>query len=94
MVLRPHLLDAKGRGEHTPPTDEELIKVERGDFVKVCNGVERFWVQILEKKERGYFEGIVMNKLISKNLYTLGTVIQFHSRHVYEIQYSIESHLS
>jgi hypothetical protein len=91
MVLCPHFLDAHLSSNENLPTEEELAIIQANDFVKVCNGTERFWIQVIEKKDRGYFDGIVMNKLIFKSAYTLGSLVQFHTRHVYQIQHSIEA---
>lgn len=69
------------------PSSDEIKRVVVGDYVKVSNGKERFWVQIIEKLTRGFFRGIVMNRLIIKTNYILGDTIQIHSRHIYDILY-------
>lgn len=67
------------------PTLDQLRALGVNNYVKVCNGKERFWVQICEKMTRGYYRGIVMNRLVFHTNYILGDLIQFHERHIYDI---------
>lgn len=83
-LVRPHFLNVEN--QEGVPSKKEITNLVSGDYVKVCNENERFWVQIVEKKTRGYFVGIVMNKLVFYTTYTIGDLVQFHSRHIYAIK--------
>lgn len=67
------------------PSANHLKLIQPGKYVKVSNGKERFWIEVIEKKTRGYYTGIIMNKLLFYTSYTLGDLVQFHRRHVYDI---------
>jgi hypothetical protein len=93
-MIRPHLINAQQMHRDYPdtfdvPTKDELRKIDIHQYVKVSNGKERFWVQICDKLTRGYFRGVVMNRLIFFTNYTIGDVIQFHERHIYNILDSV-----
>jgi len=90
MIQRPHFIDAQQMNQEYPdtfdvPNDDMIRNLDMGDMVKVSNGRERFWIEIAEKKTRGYFDGVVMNRLIFNKYYTLGSLVRFHTRHIYKI---------
>jgi hypothetical protein len=90
IPIRPHFVNAQEMHEENPdtfevPSEEELAALHAGNTIKVSNGRERFWIEIVEKRTRGYFIGIVMNKLLFYTNYTLGDLVQFHKRHIYSI---------
>jgi hypothetical protein len=68
VIHRPVLVDAKEMNRkhpdsfHLPPM-EELQLLSKGDFVKVCDGFERFWIEI-EKIKDGSILGRVDNYLL------------------------------
>lgn len=59
------------------------IKV--GDFVKVCNKKERFWVEI-KKLEGNTVFAQVYTDLTEMTSYHLGDNVRFHQRKIIEIQ--------
>jgi len=66
------------------PSDEELAAIEIGWTVKVCNGRERFWTEVVEKGE-GYLLVKVDNMLVYRRGYNLGDILKIEKRNIYEI---------
>jgi hypothetical protein len=66
------------------PTPAELRKLEPGDIVKVCNKMERFWVEIVGRDGQ-LFLGSVDNYLDPAGPINYGDLIEFHACNVYEI---------
>lgn len=69
------------------PSREELARVEVSDIVKICNGRERFFVEvtkILKTKDKIY--GVVSNELVCGSEYNAGDTVTFERRHIYSIQ--------
>lgn len=64
-----------------------LATVDRGDYVKICTGNERFWVKITSRKA-GYLYGTVQNKLLNtpKHGLTLRSKVRFKPHHIYAIR--------
>jgi len=52
------------------PSAEDLKSIKVGDFVKVCAGDERFWVEV-EKMSKGTIYGRVDNNLIRVDVHGL-----------------------
>ena len=85
----PKFVNAKKMHEQHPrtfevPTDVELDDIKKGDFVKISNGQERFWVEILSRKNKT-MRGVVDNELLDDSEYNLGSKITFRDKNVYQI---------
>lgn len=65
------------------PTQDELDNIKINDSVKISNGLERFWAQIIEVNTL-YLLGRVDNELIT-NDYKLGDIIMFERHNIYDI---------
>ena len=66
------------------PTDIELDKMKSGNLVKICNGKERFWVEITEINER-YLLGRIDNEIVSGKDYKKNNIILFEKKNIYDI---------
>lgn len=68
------------------PTKQELAALKKGDIVKVCPGMERFWVEIIEI-DKQKVKGIVDNNLIFSNVHglKLNSIVHFEKKHIYDI---------
>lgn len=70
------------------PSEYELDHIKYGDFVKICNGHERFWVSVTSVYKRA-LHGKVVNFLMHLNKeetsYNLGDIVKFRKCNVYEI---------
>ena len=75
MIFKPRLISSD-----TPLTHDELLSIKEGDLVKLCNGTDNIWSQIVDVKTRGYFDGIVSSRLNEKS-YNFGDLIRFHKKH-------------
>ena len=62
--------------------EEEIVP---GNFVKVSDGRENFWVQVVESEKNQYI-GIIMNTLMFARAYSLGTLIRLQRDHILEIK--------
>ena len=62
---------------------EEIFdeQFKEGDLVQLYNGTDSVWTCIVDVKTRGYFDGIVSSRRLSKS-YQFGDVIRFHRRHI------------
>ena len=80
MIFKPRLISSD-----TPLTQDELLSIKEGDLVKLCNGTDNIWSQIVDVKTRGYFDGLVSSRLNEKS-YNFGDLIRFHSRHIFSVQ--------
>ena len=62
---------------------DEIIEEQfkEGDLVQLYNGKDSVWTCIVDVKTRGYFDGIVSSRRLSKG-YQFGDVIRFHRRHI------------
>ena len=87
-------VDAQEMGRDHPgtfeaPTADELKGIRAGDFVKICNGEERFWAVVTVTNEadpiEGAFRGTVNNRLVGDNEYDFGDLLEFRGRHIYAI---------
>jgi len=68
------------------PTKEELDKIKEGDYVKICDNKERFWV-IVEEVDGDIITGEVDNLLIGDQNFNLGDSIEFKKENIYDITY-------
>ena len=73
------------------PCPDELKALAPYDFVKICNGKERFWVKITDVDVLGNnLTGIIDNKLIDEYIeYNYGDMVSFRKCHVYTIKEDI-----
>ena len=68
------------------PTEEELSSLKYGDFVKICNIDERFWIQIESvNHETEDIVGRIDNDLIDDSNYDLGDIVAIKKLHIYQI---------
>lgn len=71
------------------PDENEIKNIEVGDYVKISNGKERFWVEITESphavKDKKQFTGIVKNNLLESDNYDIGDKINLRPRNIYKI---------
>jgi len=78
----------------TAPTLGELEELGVEDLVKICNGYERFWVEIKHINQKNVrqkptaweFIGKVNNFLVAEVEYQFDDLVIFHGRHIYQIQ--------
>ena len=66
------------------PSKDELDDISIGDFVKVCDNDERFWV-IVEEIDGDTITGVVDNDLIRDHSFSCGSKISFDKCNVYNI---------
>lgn len=66
------------------PTEEELSQIEVGWTVKICNGIERFWTEVVEIAEE-YLLVRVDNRLVNNRGYNLGDILWIEKKNIYEI---------
>jgi len=83
------LVDAQQQHEMYPNTFQipdscVLDKLKLGDFVKICAGLERFWVEI-EEMENETFTGRIDNDLVFVDDHGLNfnSKIKFKRNHIY-----------
>ena len=86
------LLDAqamhrKHRNTFEVPSDAELAALRPGDYVKVCAGRERFWVEVDE------FDGATIHATVASALVLTsehglksGDALAFEPRHVLSVE--------
>jgi hypothetical protein len=72
MISIPRFMSAE------EPCNEQF---KEGDLVQLYNGSDSVWACIVDVKTRGYFDGIVSSRRLSKR-YQFGDVIRFHRRHI------------
>ena len=75
--------------QHNPesfeiPTTNELDDIKLGYSVKISNGMERFWVEIVEKKDL-YLIGRIDNKLVYCQNYDYGNYVMFEKHNIIDI---------
>ena len=66
------------------PNDHHLNKLKVGDYVKICEGNERFWVELTEV-EGQKLSGRVDNDLFFTHDFECDDIVHFETRHVYNI---------
>jgi len=82
------LVDAAQMAQSFPetfkvPSPAELSRLAAGDIVKVSNGDEAFWVQIVSRQDDIFLARVDNNLLFGR--VTSGDLIQFHSCNVYQV---------
>jgi len=71
-------------GTRNLPTDEILLSVKQGDFVKVVYGGERFWVKVIVAHNK--ISGRVDSRLVNpENNLKYGDIIKFDRDKIVEI---------
>jgi len=70
--------------EFTEPSKENKKKLKLGDFVKVNNKFELFWVEIVKFQGNAIF-GRVDNKLLIKKNYEYDDIVVFGQQHIFDI---------
>ena len=58
------------------PSIEQLNKLRIDNYVKICNGKERFWVKLTNINDDN-LTGIVVSYLVFDATYNLGSMIHF-----------------
>jgi hypothetical protein len=71
------------------PKTEEIERIRKGDLVKLLftdndGYVERMWVEVVEHNNQ-FIKGLLRNDAIEFDDLKDGSVIHFHSNHIYEI---------
>jgi len=66
------------------PSATELLAIKMGSTVKVCNGRERFWVNVIGVNGEKLL-GTVSNNLIGNDEIDFGDTIDFEKKHIYDI---------
>lgn len=66
------------------PSVIELSQIKKGDFVKVCDNQERFWVKVT-KKSKDLIKGKISNHLLSVQR-KFGDEIILNTCNIYDIQ--------
>ena len=84
-----YFIDAQEMAENNPetfeaPEAEELSQIKEGTYVKVCNGEERFWMQVNEV-DGEKITATVSNNLLGDYGYDFGDVVTFETKHIYSI---------
>jgi len=82
-------INVKIINQHNPdtfeiPTNKELDEIKNGYSVKISNGLERFWVSIIEVKKL-YLIGKIDNKLVHCHNYNYGNYVMFEKHNIYDI---------
>lgn len=88
-MLKPELIDAQEMHRNHPetfevPSKSELETIQEGTYVKICDGDERFWVQVT-KIDGSTIQGTVSNDLVFEKPYNYGDLVEFHQKNVYGI---------
>lgn len=63
---------------------KEVEELREGDFVKLCDNGERFWVEIMRIGVYHFF-GRVDNELLNEHSFQFNSLIVFKKEHVYDI---------
>lgn len=89
FFYRDEWVDAQEKHRQHPdtfdvPSEEELAKIDVGFTVKVCNGQERFWTEVVELLEDGLLVR-VDNNLVNDRGYNFGDILRIEKKHIYEI---------
>ena len=92
IKIMPEFLDAQEQHISHPdtfdaPTQDELNRLQIGDFIKVCIHPERFWAQVT-KIFGDRVVAIVDNNLVFVKEVRFGELIEVEKRHIYDIMRS------
>jgi len=66
------------------PNNNELDELKTGNLVKICNGKERFWVELKEIND-SYLIGRIDNELCTGINYDKNSIIMFEKKNIYSI---------
>jgi hypothetical protein len=66
------------------PHPSVLRNLRAGDFVKVCDDRERFWLQIVARRAGDIFLARVVNALLFSDL-ELGDFVELHACNIYDV---------
>ena len=96
-IHRPNLVNAKEIHVQHPntfhyPSEQQLENIFVGSWVKISNGIERFWVIVVEIIN-DKFIGKIDNVLIFDEGYNFDDLIEFELINVYdisEVKYKID----
>ena len=89
----PLLLNARELEKQHPetfscPNDRDCQWIKKGTMVKVCNGRERFWVEVTAIRKGGILQGRCSNNLVctDQSVLKLGDEFQFSTVNIYDIE--------
>jgi len=67
---------------------DDLEKIKEGDSIKICNGKERFWVNIKKfNYNNNIIVGVISNGLVFDEEYNLGDLVICGYHHIYDIHF-------
>jgi hypothetical protein len=66
------------------PLRKDILKLEAGNYVKICHNEERFWV-IVKEIDGDKIKGIVNNDLVCEQPFKCDDTIEFEKRHIYQV---------
>ena len=67
--------------------NEYVKQIRCGDHLLLHNGQASFWAEVVDVKNRGYFDTIISSRL-EFGQYSFGDLIRCHQRHIYNINKS------
>lgn len=67
------------------PDKKILDNLKEKDYIKVCNGLERFWCQILEETEKNMYYCVICNDILSADEYEIGDFILISKSEIYQV---------
>lgn len=68
------------------PNNSDIKNIEIGDYIKISNGIERFWIKINKyNKNKKILSGTIKTHLINKNKYDFNDEIIIRARNIYQI---------
>ena len=89
-MKKPKLVNAKAMAVNHPETFvfplEDIKKIKRGNFVKVCAEPERFWVLVNQIND-DTITGVINNDLVRSKEHKLycDDIIQFKKDNIYQV---------
>lgn len=84
-----NFLDAQQRHKENPlsfqvPNEKQLDEIKSGDYVKICENNERFWVE-LSKINQDKMVGRIDNDLVLPHPFKCDDVISFEKKNIMAI---------
>ena len=64
--------------------NEHVKQIRCGDHLLLHNGQVSFWAEVVDVKNRCYFDTIISSRL-NLGQYTFGDLIRCHQRHIYDV---------
>jgi hypothetical protein len=95
-LFTPILINAAQMARQYPdtfgrPPKSELDKLQRGDFAKVSDNQERFWV-IITQRDGDIFTGKIDNHVgLGGQPYRCGDLIRFSTDNIYQLDRNLSS---